>query len=529
MTPLILWSLITLQILMGAFDTLYHHELTERLAWRPLQRHELRLHAVRNLLYAALFLLLGWTEARGVFAMLVIVVLFAEVAVTLMDFVEGDMSRRLPASERINHTLLALNYGAILALLVPVLFGWAERATALVPVSYGPWSIVATLAATGVALFALRDLAAASRARRLVPAKAGELMAALPDRRTVLVTGATGFIGRRIVEALAAAGHQPIVLARDPARAARLAPPFRLVTSLDQIPDGTPIDAVINLAGEPIADRLWTAARRRRLLASRLRTTRAVVRLIARLERKPAVLVSGSAVGWYGLWQDEPLTEFDGGKACFTHRLCAAWERAAMVAARHGVRVVRLRIGLVLGTEGGVLSRLLTPFEFCLGGRIGHGRQWMSWIERDDLVRLIAHIIATPSLTGAVNATAPEPVTNATFTRALARALGRSALVPMPAMLLHRLAGDLADELLIGGQRVMPDKADASGFKFRHPTLPSALSAMLGTRVRPTRRAAHHPGRRYFGSRTRTRGLSLRSSLAVLAARHRLSDDRLLR
>src|SRR5262249_5660079 len=220
MTPVILWSLITLQIIMGASDTLYHHELTERLAWRPSQQHELRLHAVRNLLYAALFLLLGWTETRGIFAMLVIAVLVAEVVVTLMDFVEEDMSRKLPASERINHTLLAVNYGAILALLVPVLLGWAGSATALVPVSYGAWSIVATVAAIGVALFGLRDLAAAARARRLVSAKPGDLMAALPGRQTVLVTGATGFIGRRLVESITAAGHLPIVLARDPAKAA---------------------------------------------------------------------------------------------------------------------------------------------------------------------------------------------------------------------------------------------------------------------------------------------------------------------
>jgi uncharacterized protein len=528
MTTHILWPLITLQILMGAFDTLYHHELTERLAWRRSQRHELHLHGVRDLLYAALFLALGWTEPHGVLAMLVMAVLVVEIVVTLMDFVEEDMSRKLPASERITHTLLAVNYGAILMLVGPLLVDWAGRSTALVPVSYVPWSIVATLAALAVALFGLRDLAASARARRLVPGKAGELMAALPARQSVLVTGATGFIGRRLVEALAAAGHLPIVLARDPAKAARLAPAFRLVTQLDQLPSDTRIDAIVNLAGEPTADRLWTAARRRRLLGSRLRVTRDVVRLIARLERKPAVLVSGSAVGWYGLWQDEALTEFDGGMACFTHRLCDAWERAAIAAQRHGVRVVRLRIGLVLGTEGGMLSRLLTPFEFGPGGRIGHGRQWMSWIERDDLVRLIAHVIATPSLTGAVNATAPEPATNAAFTKALARALHRPAILPVPAGLLRRLAGDLAGELLIGGQRVLPDKAEASGFTFRHPTLGAALVAILGTRpVHPA--AARHARRRYFGGRTRARSLSLPASLAVLAARHRLSDDRLLR
>ena len=528
MTALMIWPLIALQILMGAFDTLYHHELTERLAWRPSQARELRLHGVRNLVYAGLFLTLGWLEPYGIWAGLVIAALACEVVITLMDFVEEDLSRKLPASERINHTLLALNYGAILVLLVPLLTGWAASPAALVPVSYGIWSAGATAAAAGVALFGLRDLLASARARRLVPAKAAELMAALPAGQTVLITGATGFIGRRLVEALAAAGHQPIVLVRDPHKAAQLAPPFRLVTSLGQIPNDTRIDAIVNLAGEPIADRLWTATRRRRLLASRLRVSRAVVRLIARLERRPAVLVSGSAIGWYGLWRDEPLTEFDGGKACFTHRLCDAWERTVKSAERHGVRVVRLRIGLVLGTEGGLLGRLLTPFEFALGGRIGDGAQWMSWIARDDLVRLIAHVIATPSLAGPVNATAPAPVTNRDFTRELARALHRPAILPVPATLLRRLAGDLAEELLIGGQRVLPDKAQASGFVFRHPTLRHALSSILGTRSRAGHRARAH-GTRYFGGRSGGRGLSLRSGMAALAARHRLSDDRLLR
>ncbi len=265
---------------------------------------------------------------------------------------------------------------------------------------------------------------------------------ALPARKTILVTGATGFVGSRLVAALAAAHHRAIVLTRDPEKAIRLPPPFWLVSHLDHIPSDTPIDAIVNLAGEPTAGGLWTAARRRRILTSRLRMTRNVVRLIARLERKPAVLVSGSAVGWYGLWQDEALTEFDGGKSCFTHRVCAAWERAAKAAERHGVRTVRLRIGPVLGVDGGLLARLLTPFEFGLGGRIGSGRQWISWIERDDLVRLVAHVIATPSLTGPVNATAPVPIDNRTFTRELARALHRPAWLPIPAALLRALAGD---------------------------------------------------------------------------------------
>jgi uncharacterized protein (TIGR01777 family) len=352
--------------------------------------------------------------------------------------------------------------------------------SAVLWVLYGIAGVLALLAALSVVVLGLRDVFAARRARRLVLGDAAELVRALPGRRHVLVTGATGFIGRRLVEALASAGHDVTVLTREPAKAARLRPPFRLVTSLDHVPSDAAVDAVINLAGEPIANGLWTRAKRRRILASRLRMTRAVVRLIGRLERRPAVLVSGSAIGWYGHWQDEQLTEFDGGKRCFEHRVCEAWECAARKAERLGLRVVRLRIGLVLGSEGGMLSNLLTPFEFGLGGPIGSGRQWMSWIERDDLVRLIAHIIASPQLIGAVNGTAPTPVRNATFARDLAHALHRPALLRMPAFLFRLLAGDLADELLLRGRCVLPDKAEGSGFKFRHETLPSALSAILG-------------------------------------------------
>jgi len=313
-----------------------------------------------------------------------------------------------------------------------------------------------------------------------VPDDVAELVSVLPARAHILITGATGFIGRRLTEAIVAAGHDVTVLVRDPARAATLRPPFRLVTSLDQIDSAAAIDTVVNLAGEPIANALWTRAKRRRILASRLRVTRQVVCLIARLERKPTVLVSGSAIGWYGLWQDEELTEFDGGKRSFSHRICDAWECAARRAQRLGTRVVRLRIGIVLGTEGGALARLLLPFRLGLGGSIGSGKQWMSWIERDDLIRLIAHAIATPRLTGPVNATAPHPVTNARFAAALAQALHRPALLRLPAWLLRLVAGDLARELLIGGQRVIPDKADASGFVFRHPELADAFAVMLG-------------------------------------------------
>jgi uncharacterized protein (TIGR01777 family) len=482
MTSPLLWTLIALQVVMGAFDTLYHHEMTERLAWRTSQRRELVLHGVRNLLYAGLFMTLGWLEIHGLWSVLMMAVLAAEVIITLMDFVEEDMTRKLPMSERINHTLLALNYGAILALAGPVLLDWSQLQTGIIPAFHGLGSVLATLAAGGVAVFGIRDLFASRRLAKLASDPPRSLTQALGARQHVLVTGATGFIGRRLVEALAAAGHHVIVLVRNPANVS-LVTPFHMVTSLDHIANETVIDAIINLAGEPIATP-WTILARRRILRSRIKMTREVVRLMARLDRRPAVLINGSAIGWYGLWQDETLTEFDGGKTCFTHRVCEAWERTAKRAERLGSRVVRLRIGLVLGTDGGLLARLLLPFEFGLGGRIGSGAQWMSWIERDDLVRLIAHIIATPSLTGAVNATAPTPVPNAVFARELGLALRRPALLRLPAWPLHQLLGDFADELLLGGQRVLPDKAQLSGFTFRYDTLRAALAAIFGQQAR---------------------------------------------
>jgi uncharacterized protein (TIGR01777 family) len=326
--------------------------------------------------------------------------------------------------------------------------------------------------------------------QRLVGGTLGDLVDALTRPHTVLLTGATGFIGSRLAQALSAAGHEVIALTRNPAKAIVLAPPFRLITSLDQLPAGTRIDAVVNLAGEPIADGLWTRAKRRRILTSRLRITRGLLRLIERLQQPPKVLVSASAIGWYGAWQDEALTEFDGGKSGFLHRICEAWEQTARRAQRLGVRVVRLRIGLVLGRQGGLLRALRIPFGLGLGGRIGAGAQWMSWIERDDLVRLIAHAIATPELLGPVNATAPEPVRNGAFTQALADALRRPARLRYPAALLRLVAGDLASELLLAGRRVLPAKAQASGFKFRHPTLASALTSLFGPAPTTQARAA---------------------------------------
>lgn len=481
MTDPLLWTLISVQIAMGLFDTLVHHEVTERLAWRASQKLELRLHGIRNFFYAVIFLTFAWTEPRGVFTLLFAAILVLEVIITLWDFVEEDLTRKLPWTERINHTLLTLNYGAILALLAPVLWQWSFLPSAMVPVSYGWWSVMASIAAFGVAVFSARDLLAASRSERLLKPDAAELVSALPSRRHVLVTGGTGFVGVRLVEALVAAGHSVTVLTRDLRKADLLSHPVRVISDLGDIHSKDRVDAIVNLAGDPIANGLWTSGKRQRIIQSRVAMTNALEELIARLETKPDCLVSGSAIGWYGLRGDEVLTESATSAPAFTHEVCEKWEQAAMKISEHGVRVVALRIGLVLGVDGGMLARLLTPFEFGGGAKLGDGGQWMSWIERDDLVRVIAYAMTDEDLEGPVNATAPEPVRNAVFTKALAHALTRPAFLQIPAWLLSTALGDMARETMLASQRVVPQRLLDRGFVFRQPELESMLRSITGS------------------------------------------------
>ncbi len=478
----ILWIAVFAQMMMGAFDTIYHHEGTERLAWRASQRVELRLHGVRNLAYAVMFFTLGWFEPRGLLAGALLALLAGELLITLWDFVEEDRTRHLPATERVTHTLLTLNYGIILAMLVPWLVGLSDDATELASAYYGLMSWFCAVAALGVIVSGLRDLAAARRTVRLIERQPASLAASLSGRCSILVTGGTGFIGSRLVTTLLAAGHDVTVLTRDRAKALPLAAAgsVRCVTSLDEIASGAHIDAIVNLAGEPISDTPWTKAKRLRIVRSRLETTYAIARLVRRLDCKPSVFVSGSAVGYYGLRGNQPLTEADLGTPCFSRRVCVSWERAAKHVEGLGVRTVYLRTGLVLDRSGGMLARLLTPFEFGLGGRFGDGRHWMSWIHRDDLVRLICHAIAKDDLAGPVNAVAPEPVTNRRFTAALGHALSRPAVVPIPAWPFRFILGDFAQELLLSGQHILPDAALRSGFLFDYATIDAALAQIVG-------------------------------------------------
>ncbi len=483
-----LWVLISIQVFMGAFDTLAHHEGSERLAWRASQKTELRLHGVRNFFYMVIFLCFAWSEPHGAFAIALFVLLGMEVLITLWDFVEEDLTRKLPGTERINHTLLALNYGAILALAAPYLWDWAFLPTAITLVSYGWWSIMATLSAIGVGLFSLRDLLAASRSDRLGGANPASLVKDLAPRQHILITGGTGFIGQHLVKALVAAGHFVTVLTRDPRKVDRLTHPVRIITDLGQIHTDEQFDAIINLAGDPVANGLWTAKKRAKIVSSRIAVTNALHTLIDRLQYKPGCLINGSAIGWYGLHDDTVLSEDAAHNPTFVHDICAAWERSANNIANSGMRVVILRIGLVFGVDGGILARLLTPFEFGGGGILGTGRQWMSWIGHDDMIRVIAYAIAHADISGAVNATAPTPVRNADFTRALAQALHRPAVLRFPGWLLAMVLGDMGRETMLEGQRVVPARLMDHGFVFRNPELAPMLRAITGAKEGPDKR-----------------------------------------
>lgn len=291
----------------------------------------------------------------------------------------------------------------------------------------------------------------------------------------VLVTGGSGFIGGALCARLQADRHTVTVLTRDPTRTARDVPGVRAVATLAEVAG---IDAVVNLAGEPLADGRWTDARKQAFRDSRLDTTRALLAWMAQQATPPAVLVSGSAIGYYGPRGDNRLDEAAPAADDFAARLCHDWEAAAREAEALGVRVCTLRIGVVLHPDGGALAKMLTPFRLGAGGPMGTGKQWMSWITRDDLVSLLVFLLEDTKASGAYNGTAPEPVRNEDFARALGVALHRPALLRTPAFALKALFGEMSS-LLLTGQRVVPARAQAAGFVFAHPTLDAALAALL--------------------------------------------------
>ena len=296
----------------------------------------------------------------------------------------------------------------------------------------------------------------------------------------VLLSGSSGLVGSALIPALVSGGHEVVCLVRSQPRDE--ASEVRWDPQAGEI-DGAGlkgVDAAVHLAGESIAAGRWTAARKDRILESRVRGTRLLAEALAGLEQRPAVLVSASAVGYYGDRGEETLTEESDSGSAFLSEVCRQWEAATGPAAEAGIRVVNLRSGVVLSTVGGALPRLLTPFRLGVGGTLGSGKQFMSWIAIDDVVGAILHVLTTETLRGPVNAVAPQARTNREFTKTLGRVLQRPTLLPMPAFAARLAFGQMADELLLCSQRAEPAKLVASGYKFRFPELEGALRHLLG-------------------------------------------------
>jgi uncharacterized protein (TIGR01777 family) len=294
----------------------------------------------------------------------------------------------------------------------------------------------------------------------------------------ILITGGTGFIGQALVPRLAAAGHEIVLLSRQ-AKPRMPTGAATSVTRLDEL-DAGEFGGAINLAGEPIGDGRWTPSRRKLLLDSRIETTSKLVEWMRRAKRPPEVLVSASAVGYYGEQGEREITEDTPPTPGFTHDLCAAWEREAGRAAELGARLCIPRIGVVLDRDGGALAKMLPAFRLGAGGRLGSGQHWFPWIHREDIAAILQWLVETPAASGAYNASAPNPVTNEAFTRALGRALGRPTALPMPELALKLLFGEMS-ELLLVSNRMLPKRLLDEGFRFRYPELDGALAAIFGS------------------------------------------------
>jgi len=294
---------------------------------------------------------------------------------------------------------------------------------------------------------------------------------------TIVVAGGTGFLGRALVAALRADGHRVRVFTRRPRHHDDVFwNPERAPESWTDALDDA--DAVINLAGESIAGARWSEARKRAIRDSRIHAAYALDYAMASAARRPATLISASAVGFYGTRGDEILTEASAPGDDFLADVCREWEAGAMKAAMHS-RVVCLRTGIVLGRGGGALQPMAIPFRFFVGGPVGSGRQYMSWIHLDDWVAMVRWVLATEAVSGAINLTAPAPVTNAEFAHTLGRALHRPSFMRTPSFAMHLALGrEMADALILGGQRVRPARAEAMGYAFTYATLESALRAI---------------------------------------------------
>lgn len=309
-----------------------------------------------------------------------------------------------------------------------------------------------------------------------------------------LITGGSGFIGTVLIKQLLLENHDVTVLTRNEVKTAQhfaavidearedfqTKSKVKTVSSLDAIYPDQSFDVIINLAGQGIADKRWNDEIKQQLIDSRIKTTQALYEFIKELTLKPDVFISGSALGYYGLREtDDAIDEEGGADDSFSSHICQLWEAEAKNIEALGIRTCYLRTGIVLGKNGGALAKMLPPFKMALGGPIGSGKQWMSWVHMDDIVGMIRFAIDNETIKGPINGTAPEPATNKAFSKALGKALKRPAIFPMPAFVVKMLFGQMGEELLLAGQKVIPKKLTQAGYQFKHSTLEDALEDIV--------------------------------------------------
>jgi uncharacterized protein len=299
----------------------------------------------------------------------------------------------------------------------------------------------------------------------------------------IAIVGATGFVGSRLIEQLQAQGDKVLILTRNPGRATSRFPQAEVI-SYNPLKSGewqkslSGCDAVVNLAGEPIAEKRWTPAQKKIILESRQLGTQKIVEAISQAEVKPKVLINASAIGYYGTSETAKYDENSPAGTDFLAEVCTAWEAAAQAVKTRDTRLVILRLGIVLGENGGALGKMLTPFSAFVGGPIGSGKQWFSWIHRDDVVKLIVSSIINSKIEGVYNATSPNPVTMQDFAQTLGSVMNRPSWLPVPDFAIEALLGEGAI-VVLQGQQVVPTQTLAEGFKFQYPTLQPALAAIL--------------------------------------------------
>jgi uncharacterized protein (TIGR01777 family) len=487
-TYLLALELMVLQGILGAFDTVYHHEITESLPQKNSARLELSIHSARALIYSVMFVGLSAWQWNGTWALVLMALFGIEIILTLWDFVIEDKTRLLPATERVTHTILAINAGAFMALLAINAPQQMAQPTGLVWDPYGFVSVFLFLCGIGVGLSGIRDFIAVlnigkinRRDKALLPVSFSE------TTEHVLVTGATGFIGQKLVAALLADGQQVTVLTRDLKKAAWMFDgQVRCISQMSDLPVTHKIDVIINLAGARILGWRWSSKRKRVLRDSRISLTEKVVQWIGHAEQKPRLLISASAIGYYGIQQqddDRVLTENSPSSSIFMSQLCQDWEGAAQAASEYGVNVKCMRFGLVLGHQG-ALPMMLLPIKLGLGGPLGGGKQWLSWIHVHDLLRGIGHIWQSSSQDNAeqvgyevYNFTAPEAVMQKQFSKIAGEVLHRPNVFSTPGAPMRFALGEQSD-LLLEGQRVGSERLTAEGFCFTFPDVRSALKSL---------------------------------------------------